>query len=161
MSIGPSHERKRKRKPIWIDFLPGSIYNPCMSKNEYPISQSKHSMLINTYIQNVHKLFLSGKATELSYRSDLQVLLSGLLPDCQVTNEPRRIDCGAPDYIITRKEIPVGYIEAKDIGHDLNDKHLQDFYSGVIILAYGTTLPALLASLILYRDEPPFQIRDM
>jgi hypothetical protein len=97
-----------------------------MSKNEYPISQSKHSMLINTYIQNVEKLFLSGKATELSYRSDLQVLLSGLLPDCQVTNEPRRIDCGAPDYIITRKEIPVGYIEAKDIGHDLNDKHLQE-----------------------------------
>ncbi|MCP4407083.1 MAG: N-6 DNA methylase, partial [Gammaproteobacteria bacterium] len=36
-----------------------------------------------------------------------------------VTNEPARIDCGAPDYIITRKNIPVGYIEAKDIGVSL------------------------------------------
>jgi len=39
-----------------------------------------------------------------------------------VTNEPKRIDCGAPDYIVTRGEIPVGYIEAKDIGENLNDK---------------------------------------
>ncbi|MBV5344557.1 MAG: hypothetical protein JZU63_02960, partial [Rhodoferax sp.] len=24
--------------------------------------------------------------------------------------------CGAPDYILTKKDIPVGFIEAKDIG---------------------------------------------
>jgi hypothetical protein len=97
-----------------------------MAKKDYHISQTKISDNIDTYIQNINKLFLSGKATEHSYRSDLQMLLSVLLPDCQVTNEPKRIDCGAPDYIITRKEIPLGYIEAKDIGHDLNDKHLQE-----------------------------------
>jgi predicted helicase len=97
-----------------------------MAKKDYPISKTKKSDYIDTYIQNLNKLFISGKATEHSYRSDLQMLLSGLLPDCQITNEPKRIDCGAPDYIITRKEIPVGYIEAKDIGHDLNDKHLQE-----------------------------------
>ena len=39
-----------------------------------------------------------------------------------VTNEPSRVACGAPDYIITRKNIPVGYIEAKDIGADLDNK---------------------------------------
>lgn len=33
-----------------------------------------------------------------------------------VTNEPLRIACGAPDYIITKKKIPIGYIEAKDVG---------------------------------------------
>jgi hypothetical protein len=27
--------------------------------------------------------------------------------------------CGAPDYVLTRKDIPVGYAEAKDIGVDL------------------------------------------
>lgn len=97
-----------------------------MAKKDYHISKKKESDNIDTYIQNINKLFLSGKATEHSYRSDLQMLLSVLLPDYQVTNEPKRIDCGAPDYIITRKEIPVGYIEAKDIGHDLNDKHLQE-----------------------------------
>ncbi len=41
-----------------------------------------------------------------------------------VTNEPARIrDVGAPDYSITRKDIPIGYIEAKDIGDkDLSGK---------------------------------------
>jgi predicted helicase len=43
-----------------------------------------------------------------------------------ITNEPARIDCGAPDYILTRKEIPVGYIEAKDIGVDLGSKSLKE-----------------------------------
>ena len=37
-----------------------------------------------------------------------------------ITNEPKRIACGAPDYIVTRKEVPVGYVEAKDIDVDLN-----------------------------------------
>lgn len=48
-----------------------------------------------------------------------------LLPDILVTNEPARINCGAPDYVLTRKEVPVGYIEAKDIGVDLYSKTFQ------------------------------------
>jgi hypothetical protein len=43
-----------------------------------------------------------------------------------VTNEPSRIECGAPDYILTRKNIPVGYIEAKDVGKDLNGKDIKE-----------------------------------
>lgn len=40
-----------------------------------------------------------------------------------VTNEPARINYGAPDYVLTKKDIPVGYIEAKDIGDtDLDGK---------------------------------------
>jgi len=43
------------------------------------------------------------------------------VPDIRATNEPKRQSCGAPDYILTKKEIPVGFIEAKDIG----DKDLE------------------------------------
>ena len=32
------------------------------------------------------------------------------------------LTCGAPDYILTKKNIPVGFIEAKDIGADLDNK---------------------------------------
>jgi predicted helicase len=39
----------------------------------------------------------------------------------RATNEPKRQECGAPDYILTKKDIPVGFIEAKDIG----DKDLE------------------------------------
>jgi hypothetical protein len=49
-----------------------------------------------------------------------------ILPDVLVTNEPARVDCGAPDYVLTRKEIPIGYIEAKDIGVDLGSKTLKE-----------------------------------
>ncbi|MFP5080494.1 type ISP restriction/modification enzyme [Pedobacter sp. JCM 36344] len=49
-----------------------------------------------------------------------------LLPEILVTNEPARVNCGAPDYVLTKKDIPVGYIEAKDIGVDLNSKTLKE-----------------------------------
>jgi hypothetical protein len=49
-----------------------------------------------------------------------------ILPDVLVTNEPARVACGAPDYVLTRKDIPVGYIEAKDIGVDLAHKSLKE-----------------------------------
>ena len=41
-----------------------------------------------------------------------------------MTNEPARIACGAPDYILTGKKsgIDIGYIEAKDIGKSPDDK---------------------------------------
>ncbi len=31
----------------------------------------------------------------------------------------KRQSCGAPDYILTRKEIEIGYVEAKDVGVSL------------------------------------------
>jgi predicted helicase len=85
-------------------------------------------MNIQQYISNVSALYSSGKSTEHSYRGDLQQLLISLLKDVSVTNEPKRIECGAPDYILTCKEIPVGYIEAKDVGVNLGDKiHKEQF----------------------------------
>ena len=69
-----------------------------------------------------------GNSTEHSFRGDLQQLIESLEPEIQATNEPKRIKCGAPDYVLTRKEIPVGYIEAKDIGVNLQHKSL---YSGI------------------------------
>jgi len=71
-------------------------------------------------------LYNSGGATEHSYRGDLQNLTMELLPDILVTNEPTRVSCGAPDYVLTRKGIPVGYIEAKDVGVDLKSKSLKE-----------------------------------
>lgn len=79
-------------------------------------------MTVQEYIDKIHKRYITGISREHSYRGDLQNLLETLAPDVMVTNEPARVACGAPDYIITRKNIPVGYIEAKDIGADLNNK---------------------------------------
>jgi predicted helicase len=79
-------------------------------------------MTIQEYLNKINSRYISGISTEHSYRGDLQNLLETLVPDVMITNEPSRVACGAPDYIITRKNIPVGYIEAKDIGADLDNK---------------------------------------
>lgn len=79
-------------------------------------------MTIQDYINDINKEYKTGRATEHSYRGYLQNLIKSICSDVMVTNEPTRVKCGAPDYIITKKDIPVGYIEAKDIGYKLDDK---------------------------------------
>lgn len=85
-------------------------------------------MPIANYINEVNKRFKTGISREHSYRGDLQTLLETLVPDIIATNEPARIDCGAPDYVITKNDVPLGYIEAKDLDDNLDDKnHKEQF----------------------------------
>jgi len=78
-------------------------------------------MTIENYIENINQRYKLGNATEHTFRGDLQQLIESLVPEIRATNEPKRQSCGAPDYILTKKDIPVGFIEAKDIG----DKDLE------------------------------------
>lgn len=71
---------------------------------------------IRQYLAAVDALYRTGKATEHSYRPALRDLLSALLPEVAVINEPKRIECGAPDYILQKGGMPVAFVEAKDIG---------------------------------------------
>ncbi|OWY25022.1 DNA methyltransferase [Sphingobacteriales bacterium UPWRP_1] len=97
-------------------------------------------MTIPQYLTVLNTRYQTGINREHSYRPDLQNLLKALLPpDILITNEPARIACGAPDYILTRIEIPIGYIEAKDIGTDLNAKTHQKQFT-----RYRTSLANLI-----------------
>lgn len=73
-------------------------------------------MTTTQYIDNINKRYKLGNATEHTFRGDLQQLIEDLVPGIRATNEPKRQSCGAPDYILTKKDIPIGFIEAKDIG---------------------------------------------
>jgi predicted helicase len=83
-------------------------------------------MNVAQYVEKLNSRYSTGISTEHTYRGDLQTLLESLLKDVRVTNEPTRIACGAPDYILTKDGIPLGYIEAKDIGVDLHSKSLKE-----------------------------------
>src|SRR5690606_29019200 len=83
-------------------------------------------MTLSEYVSHINTLHITGNAREHSYRGDLQTLVSTILSGILVTNEPARVSCGAPDFMLTRKDVPVGYIEAKDIGVDLNSKSLKE-----------------------------------
>src|SRR5665811_1458491 len=78
-------------------------------------------MNLDQYIDNINQKFKAGNATEHTFRGSLEQLIESIVPTIRATNEPKRQSCGAPDFILTKKDIPVGFIEAKDIG----DKDLE------------------------------------
>ena len=73
-------------------------------------------MTLDQYIDNINQRYKAGIATEHTFRGSLEQLIESIVPTIRATNEPKRQKCGAPDYILTKKDIPVGFIEAKDIG---------------------------------------------
>lgn len=84
-------------------------------------------MNLSQYLEAISKHYQSGRATEHTYRGDFAALVKTLVSNVQITNEPSNVtDCGNPDYVITRKNIPVGFIEAKDLGKDLNSKQYKE-----------------------------------
>ncbi len=84
-------------------------------------------MNINQYLDAVNKLYQSGMSSEHAYRPDFRDLINELVSEITITNEPSNVtDCGNPDYVITKGKIPVGFIEAKDVGKDLNSKQYKE-----------------------------------
>ncbi len=109
---------------------------------------------LQDYLDKIAQRYKAGISTEHSYRGDLQNLLESLLPEVLVTNEPARIQCGAPDYILTKATIPIGYIEAKDIGKALDSKDYKEQFD-----RYRNSLDNLIITDYLefrfYRDGLP------
>ncbi|MDD2772099.1 MAG: N-6 DNA methylase [Elusimicrobiales bacterium] len=77
--------------------------------------------LFRDYLSEVESAYKAGNATEHTHRPALKKLLEAFAEGITATNEPRRIKCGAPDYIITRGGIPAGFVEAKDVGIPLDE----------------------------------------
>ena len=73
------------------------------------------------YIREIRKNLDKGDSTEHTHRPALETLLEGCGKDIDATNEPRRIACGAPDFNISRKGVPLGHVETKDIGINLDE----------------------------------------
>lgn len=77
-------------------------------------------MPFQKYIDDIDKRYKTSTAREHTYRPALQNLLEDVIPGILASNDPARIECGAPDFILSRRNIDVGYIEAKDIGGGLD-----------------------------------------
>ncbi|MFN5953712.1 MAG: type ISP restriction/modification enzyme [Dolichospermum sp.] len=74
---------------------------------------------LQVYFQEVTQVYQGQNATEHSYRPALKKLMESLDSGIQAINEPKRIACGAPDFVIKNGVLDVGHIEAKDIGVSL------------------------------------------
>lgn len=73
------------------------------------------------YILTIEKELVAGNATEHTHRTALKTLVESLSKGVTATNEPQRIECGAPDFVVSRGSTTIGYIEAKDVGKSLDE----------------------------------------
>ncbi|WP_323141729.1 type ISP restriction/modification enzyme [Massilia phyllosphaerae] len=72
--------------------------------------------IIENFIERVIAIYKTGIATEHSYRPAIEALFNALPGNMRAVNEPKRVACGAPDFIVHRGDLVVGHLEAKDIG---------------------------------------------
>jgi hypothetical protein len=91
--------------------------------------------IISEFITQVKAIHATGNATEHSYRSAFERLFTDL--GVTALNEPRRVKCGAPDFIISQGEIVIGHLEAKDVpvsirGMKDNNKEQQERYRAAL-----------------------------
>jgi hypothetical protein len=85
---------------------------------------------IDVYRRQIEKELQAGNATEHTHRPALKALIESLAPGVTATNEPKQVECGAPDFVISRKPthgpVTLGHIEAKDVGKDLDEIERSD-----------------------------------
>lgn len=76
------------------------------------------------YLSEIQAALKAGNATEHTYRPALknfvEVIAAAQSQEVTATNEPKQEECGAPDYVVAANNIPLGHIEAKDVGKDLD-----------------------------------------
>ncbi len=69
--------------------------------------------IVSDFISRIEAVHATGQATEHSYRSAFERLFADL--GATGLNEPKRVKCGAPDFIVSQGEIVIGHLEAKDL----------------------------------------------
>ena len=84
------------------------------------------------YLNVIERELQTGNATEHSYRPMLQQFLDewsqNFSPstDYSITNEPRRIAGNAPDFLVRRGELSLGWIETKPPGTNLDTEETSE-----------------------------------
>ena len=77
--------------------------------------------LLAQYVLIIENELAAGNATEHTHRPALKTLVEALSAGIVATNEPKHIECGAPDFVVRKGPVTIGYIEAKDIGKSLDE----------------------------------------
>lgn len=107
-------------------------------------------MSVSSFLADVENHLKNDIATEHTYRPALQRLFDTILSPASATNEPKHKQYGAPDFIIQQGSAPIGHVEAKDIGVDLekviadSERDKPQTQNGQQLRRYRAALPNLL-----------------
>ncbi len=75
------------------------------------------------YIQSISSKFSHEETSEMGYRTDFEILIKGIFETLKVSridHDARVKEGNKPDFVIYNHDIPILYIEAKDIGVSLD-----------------------------------------
>ncbi len=79
--------------------------------------------IFDNYIRSISSKFSHAETSEMGYRKDFEILLEGIFEKINVRridHDPKARQGNKPDFIVMKNDIPILYIEAKDIGTDLD-----------------------------------------
>ncbi len=79
--------------------------------------------IFDSYIQSVTKKFSHEETSEMGYRADFEILLREIFEAINVRridHDPKAKKGNKPDFIVLKFDVPILYIEAKDIGISLD-----------------------------------------
>ncbi|MFC2060510.1 hypothetical protein ACFLTZ_05415 [Chloroflexota bacterium] len=55
---------------------------------------------VHEYIKSIEKKLANSDATEHTHRAAFGALIESLASGISATNEPKHIECGAPDFVV-------------------------------------------------------------
>lgn len=85
--------------------------------------KAEHNSIFQEYLREIRKSVSKGDYTEMTLRTPLEDFIKGLSPDYDVTHEAKRLKAlGAPDFTAHRSGVNIGYVEAKDLGKNLDEE---------------------------------------
>ncbi len=79
--------------------------------------------LFEKYIQSISSKFSHRETSEMGYRTDFEVLIRGIFESINVKridHDARAKEGNKPDFVVLKNDVPILYIEAKDIGISLD-----------------------------------------
>src|SRR3990167_8140558 len=86
--------------------------------------------LFENYIQSISSKFTHPETSEMGYRTDFEILLKGIFDSVQklsrIDHDAKAVHGNKPDFVVLKNDIPIVYIEAKDIGTSLDKVEKSD-----------------------------------
>lgn len=79
--------------------------------------------LFRNYVQSISSKFSHEETSEMGYRTDFEILLKGIFETIKVQridHDARAKQGNKPDFVVLNHDVPILYIEAKDIGVSLD-----------------------------------------
>ena len=78
---------------------------------------------LQKYVKAISSKFAHEETTELGYRTDFEILLKELFKAIDVSrfdHDPKAKQGNKPDFVVVKSDVPLLYIETKDIGVSLD-----------------------------------------